>query len=66
MVGHLSSGGYGQALGAAVGLGDVPCRGETVAELLASRWEIEIAGARVTAEVSSRPMYDSAGERMRG
>ena len=65
MVGHLSSGGYGHALGAAVGLGYVPCRGETVAELLAGRWEIEIAGTRVAAEASSRPVYDPAGERMR-
>ena len=66
VVGHLSSGGYGHALGAAVGLGYVPCRGESVAELLTGRWEIEIAGTRVTAEASSRPMYDPAGERMRG
>ncbi|UWQ20583.1 FAD-dependent oxidoreductase [Jannaschia sp. W003] len=65
MVGHLTSGGYGHALGAAVGLGYVPCAGEKVADLVASQWEIEIAGTRVAAEASLRPMYDPTGERMR-
>ncbi|MBM2576599.1 GcvT family protein [Jannaschia sp. Os4] len=66
VVGHLTSGGYGHHLGAAMGLGYVPCTGETVADLLASSWEIEVARTRVAAKASLKPMYDPAGERMRG
>lgn len=66
IVGYLSSGNYGHTLGAAVGLGYVPCTGEDAAALLASRYEIEIAGVRVAAEASLRPMYDPTGARMRG
>lgn len=67
IVGHLTSGGYGYALGAAVGMGYVPCRAEDSSEaLLASRYEIDVAGRRVGARVSLRPFYDATGERMRG
>ncbi|RMD47911.1 MAG: FAD-dependent oxidoreductase [Alphaproteobacteria bacterium] len=66
IVGYLTSGNYGHWLGAAIGLGYVPCRGESAEELLASRYEIDVAGVRVPAEASLRPMYDPKGERMRG
>ncbi len=66
MVGYLTSGNYGHALGGAVGLGYVPCPdGESVQEQLASAYEIEIAGTRVAADASLKPMYDPASERMR-
>ena len=65
IVGFLSSGGYGHALGGAMGLGYVPCNGETVAELLASSYEIDVAGTRVKAEASLRPMYDPKSERVK-
>ncbi len=65
IVGYLSSGSYGHTLGAAVGLGYVPCKGETVAEVLASHYEIDVAGVRVGAEVSLRPMYDAKSERVK-
>jgi 4-methylaminobutanoate oxidase (formaldehyde-forming) len=66
IVGFLSSGGYGHALGAAIGLGYVPCRAdESAQELLASRFEIEVAGRRFAATATVRPLYDPAGERMR-
>lgn len=65
IVGYLSSGSYGHTLGAAVGLGYVPCKGETVAEVLASSYEIDVAGVRVGATVSLRPMYDAKSERVR-
>ena len=65
IVGYLTSGSYGHTLGAAVGLGYVPCPGETAKQVLASRYEIEVAGAHVEAAVSLRPMYDPAGERIR-
>lgn len=65
IVGHLSSGAYGHALGAAVGLGYVPCAGEAAEVVLASRYEIDVMGDRVRAEASLRPLYDPAGARMR-
>ncbi|RZV98681.1 MAG: aminomethyl transferase family protein, partial [Rhodobacteraceae bacterium] len=60
-VGYTSSGAYGHALGAAVGMGYVP------AAIAAEDhgWEIEVAGTRVAARASLRPMYDPRSERMR-
>jgi glycine cleavage system T protein len=67
VVGHLSSGGYGHALGAAVGLGYVPCRpDEGLEDLLASRYEIEVAGRRHAAIATLRPFYDPTGARQQG
>ena len=63
IVGYLSSGNYGHHLGAAVGLGYVPCSGEAAAEVLASNYEIDVAGRRVSAEVSLKSMYDPLGAR---
>ncbi|AKO98024.1 Glycine cleavage system T protein (aminomethyltransferase) [Marinovum algicola DG 898] len=65
IVGYLSSGAYGHHLGGAIGLGYVPCAGESAAEVKASRYEIDVAGQRVPAEVSLRPMYDPGNDRMR-
>ncbi|WP_238366087.1 GcvT family protein [Mesobacterium pallidum] len=65
VVGDLTSGAYGHTLGGAIGLGYVPCPGEDAASLLASRYEIEIAGERFAAEAALRPMYDPTGARMR-
>ena len=65
IVGYLSSGAYGHHLGGAIGMGYVPCAGETAQEVLASRYEIDVAGTRVAAEVSLRPMYDPKSERVR-
>ena len=63
VVGHLTSGGYGHTLGAAMGMGYVPCAGETVADLLASQFEIDVMGQRVKAEASLKPFYDPSGAR---
>ncbi len=65
IVGYLSSGGYGHHLGAAMGLGYVPCKGQTVADVLGSDYEIDVAGTRVKAEVSLKPMYDPKSERVK-
>ncbi len=65
LVGYLASGAYGHSLGAAMGLGYVPCKGETAAEVLASNYEIDVAGTRVQAEVSLKPMYDPKSERVK-
>jgi glycine cleavage system aminomethyltransferase T/glycine/D-amino acid oxidase-like deaminating enzyme len=65
IVGHLSSGAYGHHLGAAIGMGYVPCEGETAADVLASSFEIDIAGSRVKADASLKPMYDPSAERVK-
>ena len=65
IVGYLSSGSYGHHLGAAMGMGYVPCAGESTSDVLASSYEIEIAGTRVRAEVSLKPMYDPKAERVK-
>lgn len=67
IVGYLTSGNYGHALGAAVGLGYVPCRhpGETGAEMLASNYQIDVAGRTVEAEASVKPLYDPKSQRVR-
>jgi 4-methylaminobutanoate oxidase (formaldehyde-forming) len=66
IVGQVTSGAYGYTLGGAIGLGYVPCPGESAEEVLASAYEIDVAGRRIRAEASLRPMYDPAGARVRG
>ncbi|MER9463423.1 MULTISPECIES: FAD-dependent oxidoreductase [unclassified Mesorhizobium] len=65
IVGPITSGNYGHHLGGAIGLGYVPCQGESEADVLASSYEIEIAGERFAAEASLKPMYDPKAERTR-
>ncbi|MBY8977286.1 GcvT family protein [Rhodobacteraceae bacterium NNCM2] len=65
IVSFLTSGNYGHHLGAAIGMGYVPCAGETAQELLASTFEIDVAGTRVPAEASLKPMYDPKSERVK-
>jgi 4-methylaminobutanoate oxidase (formaldehyde-forming) len=65
IVSYLSSGSYGHHLGAAIGMGYVPCKGETAEQLMASSYEIEVAGTRIKAAASLRPIYDPKAERTR-
>ncbi|MEL6736621.1 MAG: glycine cleavage T C-terminal barrel domain-containing protein, partial [Pseudomonadota bacterium] len=65
IVGYLSSGAYGHHLGAAIGLGYVPCKGESAADVLASSYEIDVCGTRVAAQASLKPLYDPKSERVR-
>tara|TARA_Y100001956_G_scaffold40338_1_gene39507 strand:+ start:462 stop:2906 length:2445 start_codon:yes stop_codon:yes gene_type:complete len=65
VMGYITSGSYGHHLGAAMGMGYVPCEDETAAELLASSYEIEIAGERFATEASLKPFYDPKSERVR-
>lgn len=65
LVGYLTSGSYGHHLGAAMGMGYVPCHGEKLTEVLDSTYEIDVAGTRVGAEVSSKPFYDPKSERVK-
>ncbi len=66
IVSIITSGNYGHFLGGAIGLGYVPCKGESEADVLASRYEIEVAGERFAAKPSLQPLYDPKSERLRG
>lgn len=63
IVSIITSGNYGHHLGGAIGMGYVPCSGESADDVLASQYEIEIAGERFPADASLKPMYDPKGER---
>lgn len=65
IVGTVTSGNYGHFLGGAIGMGYVPCAGESEADVLASSYAIEIAGERFAADASLKPMYDPKAERVR-
>jgi 4-methylaminobutanoate oxidase (formaldehyde-forming) len=66
LVGHITSGAYGHTLGGCIGLGYVHVdRGAKAAEILSGRYEIEVAGERIAADASLRPMYDPDNERIR-
>ncbi len=65
IIGPVTSGNYGHFLGGAVGMGYVPCKGQSDAEILGSAYEIEVAGRRHKAVVSLTPMYDPTSERIK-
>jgi 4-methylaminobutanoate oxidase (formaldehyde-forming) len=65
IVSIITSGNYGHALGGAIGLGYVPCQGETEEEVLASTYEIEVAAERFATEVSLTPMCDPTMARIK-
>ncbi|MCY3752108.1 MAG: FAD-dependent oxidoreductase, partial [Gammaproteobacteria bacterium] len=66
ILGHVTSGSYGHTLGGSVGLGYVDTSEvQDIGELLEDGFEIEVAGVRIPAEASLRPMYDPDGKRIR-
>ena len=66
IVGFLTSGNYGHALGEAIGLGYVPCEpGAKAADVLASDYAIDVAGRVVPVESSLAPLYDPKSTRVR-
>ena len=66
IVGYIRSGAYGHSLGGAIGLGYVEVsRGEGLEDLAAGPFEIEVAGVRVAADASLRPMQDPESRRIR-
>ena len=65
IVGPVTSGNYGHFLGGAIGMGYVPCKGQTDADILGSSYEIEVAGQRHQAVASLVPMHDPKSERIR-
>ena len=63
---QAQGGGYGHALGGAVGLGFVEHKeGVTVDFVESGCFEIEVTGRRYSAKASLRPMYDPEGLRVR-
>ncbi|WP_417416541.1 GcvT family protein [Hoeflea sp.] len=65
IVSIITSGNYGHHLRGAIGLGYVPCAGESAEDVLASTYEIEIAGERHQAIASLKPLYDPGSLRVR-
>ncbi len=66
IVGHITSGAYGHSLGACSGLGYVHVdKTEKSDEILDGNYEIEVAGVRVPADASLRPMFDPKNEKIR-
>jgi len=64
-VGYVSSAAYGHAIGGAIGLGYVKKGPLDRDALLASRFEIEVAGRKVPATASLAPLYDPKSARIR-
>ena len=66
ITGYITGGNYGHTVGAAVGFGYVSCApDENEKDMLASRYEVEVAGEKIPASASFRPLHDSSGARMR-
>ena len=66
IVGYIRSGNYGHSLGGSIGLGYVDrSRAGDLSGAGAGTCEIEVAGMRVPAEASLRPMYDPDNSRIR-
>lgn len=66
MAGYLTSGNYGHHLGGAMGLGYVDCdQTEKAADVLGSTYEIEVAGVRMPAIASLKPLYDPKSEQVK-
>lgn len=65
-VGYTSSANYGHHLGRAIAMGYVNNPDGVTPDLInGSKFEIEVAGVRMKARASLKPMYDPTSERMR-
>ncbi len=64
IVGRITSGMFGHALGQSLGMGYVSCR-SVDDKLLEGRYEIEVAGKRVAATPSLQAFYDPQGLRIK-
>lgn len=65
LAGYLTSGAYGHFEKAAMGMGYIDCPGETLADVLASKFQIDVAGTLVDTLVSSKPFYDPKSENVK-
>jgi 4-methylaminobutanoate oxidase (formaldehyde-forming) len=61
LVGRVTSGGYGYTVAASIAYAYLPAEHEAGTEV-----EVEIFGDWVAGEVTAEPLYDPAGERVRG
>jgi glycine cleavage system aminomethyltransferase T/glycine/D-amino acid oxidase-like deaminating enzyme len=67
LAGLTTSGGLGFRTGLSLALGYIACEpGETKAQLVASDYEIAVAGTRYALQPLDKPPYDPTGMRMRG
>ena len=65
-VGHMQVGGYGHSLGGAVGIGFASLSGPLTAAMVnEGSWEVEVAGERIQATASLRPLYDPGMEKIK-
>ncbi len=66
-MGYVRAASYGHTLGGAVGLAMIERAGEPIdaAWLAGGSWQVDIAGTRVPATVSLRPMYDPGNGRIK-
>ena len=65
IVGYLSSGMYGHAVGSAIGMGHVNVAGLTKDKIAEANFEIEVAKERFSALASLSGFYDPRGSRMK-
>jgi 4-methylaminobutanoate oxidase (formaldehyde-forming) len=66
IVGRITSGMFGHALGRSLGMGYIEVQPtETVEQLLTGDYEIEVAGVRIAAEPSLAPRYDPKSARIK-
>ena len=65
IAGYITSGNYGHTLGGSIGIGYVNTALVPEFPNPADEFEIEVAGERVPAEASLRPMYDPGNKRIR-
>ena len=67
IAGYIASGAYGHTLGGCIGLGYVNGAGggDPKERISAGDFEIEVAGVRIAAEASLKPMYDPDNKRIR-
>ena len=66
-VGYLTSGGYGYTVGKSIGYGYVRnADGVSDDFLAAGDYELVVANDAVKAEIHMQPLYDPAGERVKG
>jgi glycine cleavage system aminomethyltransferase T len=65
-ISRLTSAMYGYKLGGAVGLGYVGADHPiSIDEVLNGKYEIEVAGTKIPAKVSLKPMYDPTSARIK-
>lgn len=65
-VGHLQVGGYGHSLGGAVGIGFAELGEPLTASIVKEgNWEVEVAGQRIAATASLKPLFDPAMQKIK-